>query len=213
VIVARVFIDSITVGELLVAVGTIGLAAFTAWLGWSSRSSARAARDAVELVEVPFVIGTPNDGDYGSDRVHPRKSEAPIFKGAKPPGRIHRVLDDDGTHFIRIMLWNIGHGPAIVENVTLTAPAKSRQPGSPSGPEETYVDRLGAFSVLGAGMSADVEIPSPGWPEVGRAAMLTILYRHANGTRYATRSAATIEDRFVDCVTYDRVRLGRSKPG
>jgi hypothetical protein len=213
VIVARVFIDSITLGELLVAIGTIGLAAFTCWLGWSTRSSARAARDAVELVEVPFVIGMPNDGDYDSDRVRPRRSEGPIPKGVKPPGRIHRVRDDDGSHFIRIMLWNIGHGPAIVENVTLTAPAKSRQPGSPSGPDETYVDRFGAFSPLGAGMSADVEVPSPAWPASSRAATLTVVYRHANGERYETRSAAKIEDRFVDCVTYDRGRLGRPKPG
>lgn len=181
---------SMTAGEFFVALGTLLLALFTVWLGWQTRASARAARAAVEAYEEPFVIG-----------VSP-PLELVVLVGTRKETQlqrpeIHRAMGDEGI-VVRLRLWNIGSGPAIVEQVVLE---RAGEPG--------YVDGLAHFVPIGAGQAADVELPSSAWPLSSRAATLTITYTHANGQTYETRSDAVVDDPLVFCKTFARSRISR----
>ena len=105
--------NSTTIGDLIVGGGTALLALFTGWLGFETRASARAARAAVEGAEEPFVIATATD--WHDSTVRSQTS-------------IRRVLGEAGKSFVRMPLWNIGHGPAIVEQVSLDAPGHQSTP-------------------------------------------------------------------------------------
>lgn len=185
--------DSMTLGEAFVGFGTLMLAAFTAWLGFSTRTSAKAAREAVEAAEEPFVIATPTPLDGTVMRL--REHEVPQV-GTLPPDGIHRALDGAGGSFVRLRLWNVGQGPAIVTGVQL-------RPGDGN-------DALGGFDrhyPIAAGAVADIEIPSPAWPATACEGVLSIDYVRATGRRYRTASVASIGDPIVTCRTYNRTRL------
>ena len=123
-----------------------------------------------------------------------RPHERPQF-GAIPPFEIHRAHEKDGEgFFVRMKLWNIGLGPAIVEQVRLRRS------------NVDFLDSLGRFYTLGAGHAADIEIPSLRWKS-SCAATLTITYRHASGRQYTTNSEVTIQDEIVSCLTYKRSRV------
>jgi hypothetical protein len=111
--------DSLTVGEFAVGAGTFLLALFTVYLGWETRKSAKAARDAVESSEVPFVIASATDKWEKVMKLRPHENPQRVG-GKLPPLAIHRAVEEDGeTHFVRLKLWNIGLGPAIVEEIHL----------------------------------------------------------------------------------------------
>ncbi len=184
--------DSITLGELAVAVGTLALAAITVFLGVETRKSARAAQEAVEASEEPFVIATPTDN---LNAMTLRTHERPQI-GTVPPVAIHRADNGDGTYFVRLKLWNIGSGPAIVQQVRLFR-------------DQDYLDGLEGFTTVGAGQAADIEIPSSAWPRSSAAATLTIDYTRASGLAYRTSQAVVIEDRIVQSTTYARARVKR----
>jgi hypothetical protein len=189
--VLALWVHTITYGEGAVAVGTLALAGITGYLGIETRATARAAREAVESSEEPFVIATPTDA---LESMFLRKHELPQ-SGTIPPFTIHRAVENDGeSHFVRLKLWNIGLGPAIVEQVSLRRS------------DENYIDGLPRFYTLGTDRAADTEIPSSRWRE-SCAALLTIGYRHASGRRYETNSDVTIKGNLVDCVTYVRTRV------
>jgi hypothetical protein len=190
---AFVLTDSLTLGDLIVGAGTLALAGFTAWLGFSTRASAKAAQEAVESSEEPFVIATPTDN---LKAMILRPHELPQG-GSVPPFTIHRALDVGGKgSFVRLRLWNIGQGPAIVTAVGLTS--------SDGG---DLVGQLEQHYAVGANGVADVEIPSPGWPAHAGVGLLTIDYFRASGVRYRTTSEAEIGDPLVTCRTYSRSRL------
>jgi hypothetical protein len=192
-----------TIGELAVAVGTGLLAAFTCWLGFETRASAKAAQEsakaaeeAVEASEEPFVIATPT-----SDRklMTPRTHEL-VQDGDPPPLAIHRALGNGSEgSFVRLRLWNIGQGPAIVTGVQLQGPDGGDCLGNP---HQHYA--------LGAGGVADIEIPSPGWPATLGDGTLTVDYVRASGVRYRTISDVSVGDPTVQCRTYQRSLLGTS---
>jgi hypothetical protein len=193
---ALVLTNSLTLGDLLVGVGTLALAGFTAWLGFSTRASAKAAQEAVESSEEPFVIATPTDN---LEAMILRPHELPQG-GTVPPFTIHRALDVGGKgSFVRLRLWNIGQGPAIVTAVHLRSSAGGELAG-----------QLPQHYAIGAGGIADIEIPSPGWPAQAGPGLLTIDYFRASGVRYRTTSEVDIGDPLVICKTYRRSCLSHS---
>jgi hypothetical protein len=180
-----------TLGELAVAVGTGLLALLTGWLGLETRASAKAAQEAVEESEEPFVIATPTD-DLEAMQLRPYE----LTPGELPPVAIHRAADDDTSYFVRLKLWNIGAGPAIVRAVMLD---------DERGAE--YLDHIAPFYPIPARGAADVEIRSSAWPDASPAsARLTIQYYRANGTTYLTESDVVIEGSVVTAYTYRRRR-------
>jgi hypothetical protein len=184
--------DSVTLGELIVGAGTLALAAFTAGLGWETRVSAKAAREAVEGSEEPFVIATPTP-DWRLMRLcaHERPQQ-----GQGPPLAIHRALGSNGDgSFVRLRLWNIGQGPAIVTRVRL-----AEQHGA------DLLGDLGEHHAVGAGEVVDIEISPPRWADSLGDGSLTIEYVRASGLRYATISAVSIGDPTLHCRTYTRYR-------
>jgi hypothetical protein len=183
--------NSLTVGDLIVGVGTLALACFTAWLGFETRASANAAQEAVEASEEPFVIAT------STPRLEDmllREHELPQL-GSPPPIAIHRATGSEES-FVRLRLWNIGDGPAIATAVRL----KSSDNSDLLGP-------LYQHYPVSAGGVMDIEIPSPGWPATLGDGLLTIDYLRANGLRYRTISEMSIGDPTIECRTYSRSRI------
>lgn len=183
---------SISLGNLVVGVGTLALAGFTAWLGFSTRASTKAAQTAVEASEEPFVVATPTDNlELMILRPHERPQGGHI-----PPFAIHRASDVEGKgSFVRLKLWNIGHGPAITTAVQIL--------------NRDGTDLLGELHqdyVLPAGGPVDIEIPSPRWVALPGQGRLIIHYAHANGRQYLTISDVDIDDPIVNCKTYKRIR-------
>lgn len=173
--------DGLTFGELLVGLGTLSLACFTGWLGFETRASAKAAQEAVEASEEPFVIATPTDD---LQNMVLRSHELTTGDEGYPPFEIHRAHNGDGTHFVRLKLWNIGSGPAIVHEVRMSR-------------DQEFLGGLPHFQPVGAGHAADVEIGSSAWPQSSRAATLTIDYTRASGLDYRTSQEVTIDGPLV----------------
>ena len=194
---AVTWVHTLTYGDLLVGVGTLALAGITAYLGIETRATARAARQAVEGSEEPFVIATPTDQ---AALMQLRSHEKPQLQdGVLPPFEIHRAHEEDphaDQHFVRMKLWNIGLGPAIVENVILR-----------SGDGFNYLDTLPQFFPLAVGSFVDIEIGSEMWPAGGGNQLMRIIYTHASGRRYETTSVAAIYSEIVMCKTYERSPL------
>jgi len=107
---------------------------------------------------------------------------------------IRRLQRGFGGPAVRLRLWNIGSGPAIVERVSL----------SPPGGRECLADLPDGFAPVGPQQVGDLEIPSPEWPSTTVNGTLTISYTHASGRRYQTRSVAVIHELTVVCATYER---------
>jgi hypothetical protein len=186
------FSSSLTLGDLIVGVGTLALAGFTAWLGLSTRASATATRAAVEASEEPFVLATPIDELDAMPKL--TIDEDPREEGKCPPFQIHRVVQDQ-VSFVRLKLWNIGHGPAIATAVELL-----NRDGT------NLLGRLDQHYALPAGGFADIAIPSPTWVTLTGQGNFIIHYAHANGRQYLTISEVNIGDPTVNCKTYRRIR-------
>jgi hypothetical protein len=182
-------IQTVTIGELIVGFGTVALAGLIGVLAYQTRKSARAAQAVVENAEEPFVIATPIDRLEGMKL---REHEQPE-SGTLPPFEIHRAYDNKGN-FVRLKLWNIGHGPAIVHQVRLCRDGLD------------YLDSLPQMHPLGVGHSVNIEIRSPRWPSSSSAATLLITYTHASGRVYGTTSQVFIAGQRVMCDTYARVQ-------
>jgi hypothetical protein len=179
-------VDSLSVGEFVVGVGTILLAAFTAWLGFSTRSSARAAQEAVERAEEPYVIAAAIPG-AGRGVPQPRG------------GSVDEIHETQGT--LRLRLWNVGSGPTIVREVRLRSHERR------DGKDVILADGLPAHLPIAARDAEDVrDLPSPRWRDQ-RTGVLRIDYDHSNGHRYATESQVKIEEERVRCLTYSRRRV------
>jgi hypothetical protein len=182
-------IHTVTIGELIVGLGTLALASLTGVLAFQTKKSARATQAVLASAEEPFVITTPTDR---LERMRLREHERPE-SGTIPPFEIHRAYDKMG-HFVRLKLWNIGHGPAIVHQVRLCRD------------DVDYLDSLPKMYPLGVGHSVDIEIRSQRWPSSSSAATLLITYTHANGHVYGTTSQVFIAGQRVTCGTYARVQ-------
>jgi hypothetical protein len=169
-----------------VATGTRDVADETKELAVETRKLAAATEAAVETTEEPFVIAVPSP---------PEAIRLGDHESGPLPSAIHRGLGSEGP-FVRLRLWNIGTGPAIVEVVSLRRPEQGECIGSLPG----------GFRPVGAGQWADMEIRSSGWPAVLGDGTLRVTYTHSSGRKYETVSDVTIGDPTVTCLTYARSR-------
>jgi hypothetical protein len=176
--------DSLSVGELVVGVGTILLAGFTAWLGFSTRSSAKAGQEAVEASEEPYVIAVPSPGQALT-----RREDRVV------PIEIHRwpLVTEPERWVLRCGLWNIGAGPAIVHDVRLRSH------------DESLIEGFNRHVAIAAREASDVQIASPRWRDRG-AGTLQIEYTHSNGHRYVTTSDVALDGDELRCLTFPRQR-------
>jgi len=81
-----------------------------------AREGVEAERASVEAMAMPYVIATP---------IPPERLD-PGFYPLGPWGEIHRVQlsADDPRWTLKLCLWNLGSGPAIVGNVRLVCDGK-----------------------------------------------------------------------------------------
>lgn len=185
------WVHTATYGDAVVAGCVLLLALLVAVLGLQVRASARAARDAAESGEEPFVVATPTPEARLMDL---RPGEGQGEAGA-PPAQIHHADPGHDEGFVRMRLLNIGLGPAVATRVRLFAAGHEWLPEMPQ------------FYPLPAGAFADVELDAPHWPATEiDGAVLTVLYRHADGREYRTLSDASIEEELLHCATHQRQR-------
>ena len=109
------FDDSVSLGDALVAAGTLALAVVTFWLAWQTKRevgistrSIDLAREGIEAQDMPFVIATANPEQ--SRELDTTVSMLRLWWGFDPDG---------GDYLLQIRLWNIGRGPAIARDVRL----------------------------------------------------------------------------------------------
>ena len=172
----------LTLGDLLVGVGTLALAGFTYRLSvytqrqvhesgreiTTSRESLQVARDSTEAADRPYVIPTPM------------------------PGTSNIEFRANGELTIR--LWNLGRGPAIVSDVQLVL-----------GDHEVLAS-LPGFIPVHAGGAADqaLRVRGPvvdlmGRDELGEQGTLRVFYNSASGTTYMTLSAVRRIETRIAC--------------
>lgn len=172
-------------GDLLVGAGTLLLAVFTAWLAFRTsrqvkltKESIGLSRESIEALDRPFVIATPNE--------HHR------VLGFVEPGPEH-----PGVRFA-YRLWNIGKGPAIVTDVSLSDPSTGREYLT----EAEKVQR--AVAVPPAGRD-ELSLLAGGPPGVGAKLRLRVSYDSASGLNYRTESSIdVVEDLYCICRDFRR---------
>jgi hypothetical protein len=188
----------INTGELLVALGTILLAGVTWRLSRRTaasvdvaRQSAEAERASVDAMHMPFVIAVPTPiGDLAT--LHEAEFRDVPF--ADIPAAIHCKAKSTSYSVLRLRLWNIGVGPAIVKGLRLT-----------DGDGTEYLDDTSPDEPCAAGQAYDPEIEISQWPDDDSPATLTIDYVDASGKPYLTESKAWIRNDAVTCTTHRRL--------
>jgi hypothetical protein len=185
-----------TVGELIVGIGTLALAAFT----WSlakqtqreverttegldvSRENLRLTGESIEALDMPFVIASPA----------PASGVIEVVEGSGGPGR----------HLV-VRLWNVGKGPAIVGDVQLAVDALELL-------EPTDAQRaVSAGQANDATISVTDDLPFDG-AEEPVSGILTIYYQHASGAEYMTRSVVEIRGLYVYCRSFQRSKTDKN---
>jgi len=176
----------LTLGELIVGLGTLALAFFTWQLARRTKQevkkteeSLQLTRDSMEAQDMPFVVPSP-----------------PAKLGATTP-----VLNVYlGRERFWLGLWNLGKGPAMVTEVSLrTGDGDLLQP-------------LEAQVAVAAGSSLDqlvplslslADLPGDAW-----TATLLIVYSHASGSPYVTVSKVDVEGEKATCRDFRRAPAG-----
>jgi hypothetical protein len=195
-VVAAIDVDlsgTIGLGEVLVAVGTLALAFITWRLARTTGQSVHAARDSVEAeratveaMAMPYIVATPSMPAVIAQTIGGEPAEY--------PPEIHRGRDlETNQWMLRLHLWNIGTGPAIVTDLRVTASDKE------------FVRGLPQHLPIGATLANDAEALVSDWPTDQTFASLRIDYLHSSGKRYITKSDVMIEDDTVICYTYERL--------
>ena len=215
---AAVFVDSITLGDALVAGGTLLLAGVTVWLGFSTRSSARAASKSADASEAAVNAALDNiEIDRQGVAASMKNAEAtlaliaaadvPFVVPVPDPNRVKqrgepdviRKTQEGAFSVVAARLLNIGSGPAIVTGVELIGPG--------GGHMIDYFDKHEPIPAQG---SADVRPHVRGWdasPSLDW--LINIDYSAPDGRRYRTHCTARV-DGVGDTITplsYERVPL------
>lgn len=169
-------------GELLVGTATLLLATITAWLARRtsrqvtiSEKGLGLTRESIEAFEKPFMIATP-DANY-------------TMLGFKEVGPQH-----PGWRFV-YRLWNLGKGPAIVENMSLVDNRGREYLTSSERMERPIAVDPPVFD----GLSTLVDNSAPG---TNTELTLRIRYRSASGRRYTTVSRVEVTDD-LSCICTD----------
>jgi hypothetical protein len=155
---AVVFGSEITIGELLVGVGTLALACVTWWLAHRTSQQVELTRESIEAIDRPFLVATTEKFDL-----------TPTFEGgsSEPTG-------DEWVLYAK--LENFGKGPAVFDGMSLR---------DPSG-NELAAQSWTTDSILKEGESLDVGIPISEPAHEGTILKLRTYYRSASGVRYQT---------------------------
>jgi hypothetical protein len=196
------FDDSVTLGDSLVAGGTLALAGVTFWLAWQTRREVglsvkgiEIAREGIDAQDMPFVIASQD----------PNQSRA---LDAFDLRRLWWSTGPNGGWLLQVRLWNIGRGPAIARDIRLQA-----------GGDDFLGARAAEIGeiVIEAGQVHDLILPvaieeSAFSSEDLRGAM-RIYYSHIDGTEYMTTSLALIADRGVRVASFKRLLSdGKGRP-
>jgi len=173
--------ETLNAGDAIVAVGTLALAGVTFWLAWQTRrevglttSSIELTREGIEAQDMPYVIATPNPRVPGPD-------------AAWMP------WSGSGNRWqLSLRLWNIGKGPAIVQDVQLDL-------------DHEYLLPMRGQVPIAAGQAADVTLQGNWQPPGGdQAGLLRIYYRHSSGRVYMTRERVRMRPEGILAVDYER---------
>jgi hypothetical protein len=174
-------------GELLVGIGTLLLALFTYRLARRTsdvaeltESGLALSRESIEALDRPFIIAS--------------------------PGEPHRLLgfsdklgpEHPGWRFV-FRLWNLGKGPAIVENMPLIDSVTEHNYLTVN---ETMERAVAMQPPVYDGLSTLVDNSPPG---AGAELTLRITYRSASGARYVTISRVMVTED-LSCICADFVR-------
>jgi hypothetical protein len=174
----------LTLGDAIVGAGTLLLAVFTGWLAWQTRrevkktdQSIALARESIEAQDMPYVIVMPQD-----------RSTIEITGPHDVPPR----------WLLKVRLWNIGRGPAIVGDIRIAS--------EPDGAE--LVDYQWAQRPVAAGGKRDSALgfagPSDDFEDAEGTLTLRVYYRHASGARYMTTSRLEVSGQEVLPVSFVR---------
>lgn len=190
------FDDALTLGDALVAGGTLALAAGTLWLGLQTRrdvdvssDSIQLAREGIDAQDMPFVIPA----------VNPDQSRS--LDLTTNGLRMWWEIGPEGDYWLQTRLWNIGKGPAITGDVTLEVDGRKILAARTGGIGEI---------VIQPGMAADIALPvSEDWPRLEARGVMRVYYRHINGTLYMTNSLALVSDTGVQPSNFNRLTSDR----
>lgn len=188
--------NTLTLGDALVAGGTLALAAATVWLVLQTKSEVKfsassidLARQGIEAQDMPFVVAVPNP-DQIRQLNHTRSGNF-MWWGL-----------EEGDYTLRMRFWNIGRGPAIARDVRLDLVDGEVLPYTPGE------------RIIHAGGVADYVLGISGEPPDGEVAgTLRVYYAHTDGTEYMTESEVAAYEGGVRCVAFKRVKTdgeGRS---
>jgi hypothetical protein len=180
----------ITLGEALVAAGTLALAGFTWRLARQTRSEVGLSRETIELTQqsieaqdMPFVIAHANPG------------RLQYLDKTKNRLWMWWQLDED-LYSLQVRLWNIGKGPAIARDVRLVLSDDDVLFARPG--------RIGEI-VIEPGQGHDFTLPVNGFPPAGeQLGVMRVYYAHSSGTEYMTVSHAKIGEGGVHCSNFER---------
>jgi hypothetical protein len=210
---ASFFSPHMTIGDLIVGIGTLALAVLTGCLAWQTKrtadvaaasieleqqgleaakqsaaaanASAKAAMIEVDALTLPFVVLTP---DPTKTLTNPRVAPAPI----------RRV---DNTH-VEAQLLNIGAGAAIVTGVSIVGDGgelldQSAQPQRPLAAQGYDNVRLQTTNT---------------WLSVGAQLTMSIKYQAPDGRRLQTVTMASLQGNGNDIVCHSFARRADEVP-
>jgi hypothetical protein len=169
----------VTLGELIVGLGTLALAGFTYKLARKtgdevdlSRIQLELNREAVEAADRPYVLPSP------------------------PPKQTGLMLADRGYgYWLTLRLWNVGRGPAVVTDLQLELDREAML--DPLVDERAVASEGDAdLRVQVPGLRGDIEEPVQG--------EMRVYYRQANGLRYMTVSSVEANGSWVFCSNFRR---------
>jgi len=177
--------NQLTAGDLLVGIGTLLLAVF-AFL------SVRAAHVTVEAQDAPLVIGANVPASSSVAEACPGQKFDPPFAG---------VLAD-GSQFAFVMqLWNVGRGPAVVQDVRLVIEGAEVLRPFPSHVIVPVGD-------VHDGVWSTFELPETK-RDSDLSGTLRIIYTHPNGKLLQTVSRVDLHKRGLSVRTIRRHRVHR----
>jgi hypothetical protein len=175
-------VSELTLGELIVGVGTLALAGFTWWLARKTGQEVkktdetlRLSRENIEAIDRPFVIGIPAEGEAALE-----------------------IRDLHAIRSLAMRLSNVGKGPAVVGDIRLTADGATEILARPD-----VQTPVAAASWANAHPEVTAAFPTDGVEERAEA-VLTIYYTHAAGNRYMTKSNVEIRGTYVVCRDFVR---------
>jgi len=197
------FDDSVSLGDALVAAGTLALAMVTFWLAWQTKRevgistrSIDLAREGIEAQDMPFVIPTANPEQ--SRELDTTVSMLRLWWGFDPDG---------GDYLLQIRLWNIGRGPAIARDVRLQVGTRDLLGARQANEGEIVIAPNQVYDFTLAVPGGD-----PPLEEDLRGAM-RIYYGHTGGSEYMTNSLALVGPEGVRPANFKRLESdGEGRP-